>query len=115
MLPGGGMLLDTPGMRTVLMWEGEDGLKTAFDDIEAIAARCRFRDCKHDAEPGCAVREALESGELDPGRYNNYRKVGREILFEARKTDVRLRMAEQRRWRKIHMEARRRPDKRNYR
>src|SRR5678815_3581082 len=73
-LPGGGMLLDTPGMRTVLMWEGEEGLKTAFDDIEAVAARCKFRDCKHESEPGCAVREALESGELDQGRFRNYRK-----------------------------------------
>jgi ribosome biogenesis GTPase len=111
-LPGAGMLLDTPGMRTVLMWEGEEGLKTAFDDIETIAARCRFRDCRHDGEPGCAVREAIETGELDEGRFRNYRKVGREIAFEARKTNVRLRMEEQRRWRQIHMEARRRPDKR---
>ena len=111
-LPGGGMLLDTPGMRTVLMWEGEEGLKTAFDDIETIAAKCRFRDCSHDAEPGCAVREALETGSLDEGRFRNYRKVGREIAFEARKTDVRLRLEEQRRWKRIHLEARRRPDKR---
>lgn len=116
MLPNGGMLLDTPGMRTVLMWEGEEGLKTAFEDIEAIAARCRFRDCKHGEEPGCAVRDAIETGELDAARYRNYIKVGREIIHEAKKTDVRLRMEEQRRWRKIHLEARRRPDKRqNYR
>ena len=116
MMAGGGMLLDTPGMRTVLMWEGEEGLKTAFPDIEEIAARCRFRDCGHQSEPGCAVQAALESGELDPGRYNNYRKVGREILHEAKKTDVRLRMAENRKWRKIILEHRRRPDKRhNYR
>ena len=112
MLPGGGMLLDTPGMRTVLMWEGEEGLKTTFEDIEAIAARCRFRDCKHEAEPGCAVREALETGQLDHGRYNNYRKVGKEIAFEARKTNVRLRLEEQKRWKKIHLAARKRPDKR---
>jgi len=116
MLPGGGMLLDTPGMRTVLMWEGEEGLKTAFEDIEAIAARCKFRDCKHDAEPGCAVRESIETGELDAGRYRNYQKVGREIVHEAAKTDVRVRMEQQRKWRKIHLEARKRPDKRrNYR
>ena len=112
LLPGGGMLLDTPGMRTVLMWEGEEGLKTTFEDVEAIAAQCKFRDCKHEAEPGCAVRAGLESGELDPGRYNNYRKVGKEIAFEARKTDVRLRLEEQRRWKKIHLAARKRPDKR---
>ena len=111
-LPEGGLLLDTPGMRTVLMWEGEEGLKTTFDDIEAIAARCRFRDCKHEAEPGCAVQDALESGELDRGRYNNYRKVGREILHEAAKTDVRVRREQQLKWRKIHLAARKRPDKR---
>jgi ribosome biogenesis GTPase / thiamine phosphate phosphatase len=115
MLPGGGMLLDTPGMRTVLMWEGEEGLAHAFQDIEEIAARCKFRDCGHDAEPGCAVRAALESGELDAGRFRNYRKVGREILHEAKKTNVRLRMEEQRRWRKIMLEQRRRPDKRKAR
>jgi ribosome biogenesis GTPase len=112
MLSGGGMLLDTPGMRTVLMWEGEEGLAHAFQDIEEIAARCKFRDCGHGSEPGCAVRAALESGALDLGRFRNYKKVGREILHEAKKTDVRLRMQEARRWRKIMLEQRRRPDKR---
>jgi len=114
-LPGGGMLLDTPGMRTVLMWEGEAGLAHAFKDIEEIAAVCKFRDCSHQSEPGCAVRAALESGALDPARFQNYRKVGREILHEAKKTDVRLRMAENRRWRRIMLEQRRRPDKRKLR
>ncbi len=111
-LPGGGMLLDTPGMRTVLMWEGEEGLKTAFQDIEELAALCRFRDCVHEAEPGCAVLAAVERGELDRQRFANYRKVGREIRHEAMKTDVRLRIEENRRWRRIHREHRRRPDKR---
>ena len=115
MLPGGGMLLDTPGMRTVLMWQGEEGLGRAFEDIEAIALRCKFRDCGHGSEPGCAVRGALESGELDAARFANYRKVGREILHEAKKTDVRLRMAENRKWRRIMLEQRRRPDKRKAR
>jgi ribosome biogenesis GTPase len=115
MLPGGGMLLDTPGMRTVLMWEGEEGLAQAFQDIEEIAVRCKFRDCGHGAEPGCAVQAALESGALDAGRFRNYRKVGREILHEAKKTNVRLRMEEARRWRKIMLEQRRRPDKRKVR
>ena len=106
------MLVDTPGMRTVLMWEGEEGLKTAFEDIESIATHCKFRDCKHGAEPGCAVREAIERGTLDAARYRNYIKVGREITHEAAKTDVKVRMEEQRKWRKIHLEARQRPDKR---
>ena len=114
-LPGGGMLLDTPGMRTVLMWEGETGLAHAFEDIEKIAADCKFRDCSHQAEPGCAVQAALESGTLDRARFQNYRKVGREILHEAKKTNVRLRMSENRRWRRIMLEQRRRPDKRKLR
>jgi len=111
-LPGGGLLLDTPGMRTVLLWEGEAGLEKAFEDLEAIASRCRFRDCTHGGEPDCAVREAIESGTLDPARYQSYVKLQREARHQAMKTDVRLRQAEQRRWRRIVMEYRRRPDKR---
>ncbi|HKQ18300.1 MAG TPA: ribosome small subunit-dependent GTPase A, partial [Candidatus Eisenbacteria bacterium] len=68
-LPGGGMLIDTPGMRTVLMWEGEEGLAQTFQDIEALASECKFRDCTHGSEPGCAVHRALGSGALDPGRW----------------------------------------------
>lgn len=115
LLPEGGLLLDTPGMRTLLMWEGEEGLAHTFQDVEAVASECRFRDCRHEAEPGCAIRAALESGELDAGRYRNYRKLQREILHEASKTDARIRMAEAARWKKIHREARQRPDKRGRR
>lgn len=114
LLPGGGMLIDTPGMRTVLMWEGEEGLAQTFQDIEALAAGCKFRDCSHDSEPGCAVQEALESGELDPGRWRSYNKLQREVRHEASKTDVKLRLAEAKKWRRIHLEARRRPDKRRF-
>ena len=112
LLPEGGLLLDTPGMRTVLLWEGDEGLKQTFEDVETLAARCRFRDCSHDTEPGCAVREALETGALDARRYGSYVKLEREARYHARKTDVRLRQAEQRRWRRLIMEYRRRPDKR---
>jgi ribosome biogenesis GTPase len=112
-LPAGGMLLDTPGMRTVLLWEGEEGLSQTFGDVESVAAGCRFRDCTHQSEPGCAVRAALEDGSLDSGRFASYGKLQREVNYQARKTDVRLRLAEQRRWKRIHMEARRRPDKRS--
>lgn len=108
------MLIDTPGMRTVLMWEGEEGLAQTFQDIEALAAGCKFRDCSHDSEPGCAVQEALESGELDPGRWRSYNKLQREVRHEASKTDVKLRLAEAKKWRRIHLEARRRPDKRRF-
>jgi ribosome biogenesis GTPase len=94
------------------MWEGEDGLSRVFEDVEGFAADCRFRDCGHDAEPGCAVREALRSGALSQDRFAAYRKLQREVRHEAARTDVRLRLAEQKRWRRIHLEARRRPDKR---
>lgn len=113
-LPYGGMLVDTPGMRTVLMWEGEEGLAHTFQDVEELAARCRFRDCSHRSEPGCAVRDALETGALDSGRWRSYNKLQREVRHEAAKSDVRLRLAEARRWRRIHLEARRRPDKRRF-
>jgi ribosome biogenesis GTPase / thiamine phosphate phosphatase len=112
LLPSGGMLLDTPGMRAVILWEGEEGLSQAFEDVESIASGCRFRDCKHDSEPGCAVRAALADGSLDTGRYASYGKLQREARYQASKTDYRVRMQEQRKWRRIHMEARRRPDKR---
>lgn len=111
-LPSGGLLLDTPGMRTVLLWEGEEGLSQAFEDVESVASGCRFRDCTHQSEPGCAVRAALRDGSLDAGRYASYGKLQREVQYQARKTDVKLRLAEQRRWKRIHMEMRRRPDKR---
>ena len=114
LLPGGGLLLDTPGMRTVLLWEGESGIAQAFDDVESAARRCRFRDCTHGSEPGCGVRDAIEKGELDPDRMRSYRKLEGEARHEAAKVDARLRRELQRKWRAIHMEARRRPDKRAF-
>jgi ribosome biogenesis GTPase len=111
-LPSGAMLLDTPGMRTVILWEGEEGVGQVFDDIGALASACRFRDCTHATEPGCAVQEALADGRLDRGRFRSYEKLQREARHQAAKTDINLRMAEQRKWRRIHLEARRRPDKR---
>jgi len=115
LLPEGGMLLDTPGMRTLLMWEGEEGLSQTFQDVEAIAAQCRFRDCGHAGEPGCAVRAAIESGALEAARFRSYLKLKREVIHEAAKTDMRVRRAEVERWRKIHRAARQRPDKRQLR
>ncbi|MEE9553349.1 MAG: ribosome small subunit-dependent GTPase A [candidate division Zixibacteria bacterium] len=78
-LPEGGVLIDTPGMREIEMWGDEDGLSKAFDDIEELASGCRFGDCKHENEPGCVIQEALSAGELDKGRYKNYLKMHREI------------------------------------
>ncbi|MDG0791588.1 ribosome small subunit-dependent GTPase A [Cohnella ginsengisoli] len=84
-LPSGAVWLDTPGMRELQLWESEDGWQATFSDIEALAASCRFRDCRHEAEQGCAVREALSGGELDPARYANYRKTERELARLAQK------------------------------
>lgn len=78
-LPNGGILIDTPGMREIEIWGEQDGFSRAFDDIEELASKCRFNDCSHATEPGCAVREALENGELDHDRYQNYLKLQKEL------------------------------------
>ena len=77
-LPGGAMVIDTPGMRELGLWDAGEGLDTAFSDVEQLTARCRFRDCTHENEPGCAVRAALERGELDPARWRSYQKLTAE-------------------------------------
>ncbi|ANS77061.1 hypothetical protein AWM70_02530 [Paenibacillus yonginensis] len=85
-LPGGGVLIDTPGMRELQLWDGgHDGLSSAFSDIEELAQRCRFRDCRHRGEEGCAVREAVASGELENSRLVNYHKTQRELDYQAAK------------------------------
>jgi len=109
LLPCGGMLIDTPGMRELQLWDAEAGLERAFEDIGAFAADCRFRDCSHHAEPGCAVRQAIESGELNADRLESYRKLEREMKFLERKQDAGLASAEEKKWKKVHQE-----QKRNY-
>jgi ribosome biogenesis GTPase len=111
-LPSGAMLVDTPGMRTVLLWEGENGIAEAFPEISELASACRFRDCAHESEPGCAVREALDRGALAEERFRSYRKLEREARYQARRADVLLRLKEKSRWKRIQAEYRRRPDKR---
>ena len=78
-LPGGGMLLDMPGMRELGLIDAADGLGEAFAEVSALAEGCRFRDCKHEKEPGCAVRSALEVGAVEPQRLASWRKLGEEI------------------------------------
>ncbi len=82
-LPNGGLLFDTPGMRELGLIDAEGGMEEAFAEVANLAARCRFRDCSHGTEPGCAVREALEKGELEPARFESWRKLRGEI--EARR------------------------------
>lgn len=82
LLPGGGLLLDTPGIREVGLIDADEGLGTVFDDIEELARHCRFNDCGHDTEPGCAVREALDKGLLDPGRWAHFHKLTAELAAQ---------------------------------
>ncbi len=86
-LPGGALLMDTPGLREMQLWDAEDGVAQVFADIDALAAQCRFGDCRHEGEPGCAVLAALDAGMLDPGRLENRRKLLREQEFLRRKMD----------------------------
>jgi len=82
LLPGGAMVIDTPGMRELGMWDVSTGLGTAFADVEAVLARpCRFSDCKHESEPGCAVKAAIARGELPAERWESYRKLKREARW----------------------------------
>jgi ribosome biogenesis GTPase len=97
-LPSGALILDTPGMREIGLLDADDGLSATFEDIEAIAESCRFSDCRHGNEPGCAVRAALDSGELDSGRWKSFVKLQRELAFQARRDDPRLREAHNRHW-----------------
>lgn len=78
-VPGGGVLLDTPGLRSLPLWDAEAGVAAAFDDVEALAEHCRFRDCVHEGEPGCAVRAAVADGALDARRLDSFAKLRREL------------------------------------
>jgi ribosome biogenesis GTPase len=89
LLPSGALILDTPGMRELGLWEAGEGISTAFADIEGLAAQCRFHDCGHESEPGCAIHAALETGELDAMRWKAYGKLQREITFQDNKDDPR--------------------------
>jgi ribosome biogenesis GTPase len=100
-VPSGGMLIDTPGMRELGLWESAEGLDQAFREIRDLQAACRFRDCRHGQEPGCAVRLAMEEGQLDPARYASYCKLQREQAFVASKQDQKARVANKRKWRQM--------------
>jgi ribosome biogenesis GTPase / thiamine phosphate phosphatase len=100
-LPSGALLIDNPGMREVGLWGGEEILADSFSDVAALARGCRFSDCTHAAEPGCAVREALRDGTLDERRFEGWAKLQRELAFLARQTDVRARLEHEKRWKTI--------------
>ena len=104
-LPQGGMIIDTPGLREAQLWEGEGALGNLFEDIEELALHCRFSDCAHVTEPGCAIKSALGSGGLDAGRFQSYRKLQRELRAAAAKTDARIRNEDRKKWKQISMAA----------
>jgi ribosome biogenesis GTPase len=91
LLPGGGLIVDNPGMREVHLWIGERDLADAYEDIAELAAACRFTDCRHETEPGCAVRAALESGELPRARWESYKALEREVAELAERLERRER------------------------
>jgi len=101
LLPGGGAVIDTPGMREIQMWAGEDELQSTFNDIEILAKKCQFNDCGHNIEPGCAVRAAIEQGVLDPARLESYRKLQNELGYLASREEHSTRFQEKVKWKKV--------------
>ncbi|MFC7545137.1 ribosome small subunit-dependent GTPase A [Plantactinospora sp. GCM10030261] len=100
-VPGGGYLIDTPGLRAVGLTDAADGVDSAYADITELAAGCRFSDCRHDGEPGCAVRAAIDAGELDEGRLVRHRKLQRELAYQARRFDARAQSEQRKMWAKL--------------
>ncbi|MFD9721315.1 ribosome small subunit-dependent GTPase A [Streptomyces sp. NPDC059076] len=105
-LPGGGVLIDTPGLRGVGLWDAGTGVGQVFSEIEELAEGCRFHDCAHESEPGCAVLAALADGSLGERRLESYRKLLRENQYIVAKTDARVRAEIRRDWRRKHAEGR---------
>jgi ribosome biogenesis GTPase len=106
-LLGGALLMDTPGLREMQLWDAEDGVAQTFADIDSLAAQCRFGDCHHEGEPGCAVQAALDAGALDPARLENRRKLLREQEFLRRKVDPEARQHWKNRMKSLHREVKR--------
>jgi len=105
-LDSGALVIDTPGMRELQLWADEGAVDSAFPEIEALAELCRFRDCGHEDEPGCAVLAALEAGSLDRGRYSGWKKLAKETAFLRAREEGTAKEAERRRWRSIEMSRR---------
>ena len=100
-LPGGGAVIDTPGMREIQVWGDEEGLADAFPEIDDLSAACRFRNCRHDSEGGCAIREAIDSGSLDMARFESYMKLRGEFESLERRRSQQARMEERREGRRF--------------
>jgi ribosome biogenesis GTPase len=111
LLPGGGLLVDTPGMRELGLYDDSEGVDTAYADVAQRAADCRFRDCQHRTEPGCAVAAAIDDGSLDPARYRAWRKLQAEAHRQLLRVDARARAAEKARLRSFHRAIREQPNR----
>lgn len=110
-IPTGGVLIDTPGMREFQLWNESESLDSGFKDIEELSTSCKFGDCRHESEPGCAIRNALETGELTRERYGNYVKLQKEIAFLDRKMNRQAQAAERDKWKKVTKGMRKHPSK----
>jgi ribosome biogenesis GTPase len=106
LLHDGALILDTPGMRELGLVEADEGIEETFDDVASIVERCRFSDCRHDSEPGCAVRQALSDGVLTTERWDSYSKLRQEAAYEVRRRDVGAAQAEKKKWKQIHKDYR---------
>lgn len=100
-LPSGAVLIDTPGLRELQLWTTQTGVSTAFNEIEALARHCRFRDCQHQQEPGCAVQAALANGQLELQRLHSYLKLRKEEAYLHRKQNQKAQINTKARWKKI--------------
>jgi len=115
LLPEGGLILDSPGMREIQLWEGGEGLDDVFDDIAELGRSCRFSDCQHVTEPGCAVVRALEDGTLDGARLESYRKLQRELAWFDTRHDARAQAEQRRRVKSVMRSFRHHPKSRDRR
>jgi ribosome small subunit-dependent GTPase A len=111
LLPGGGLLIDTPGLRELALYDGTEGVATAYADVTGLAAGCRFRDCGHRTEPGCAVAAAIDDGRLDPARLVAWRKLQAQAHRQLLRVDARARAAERARTRAFSRSLRDRPNR----
>jgi ribosome biogenesis GTPase len=107
-LPSGGLVIDTPGLRELQLWDSSLGLGETFEDVSSLFGECRFSDCSHESEPGCAVREALADGRLEHERWDSYRKLERELEHLERRLDKRKQSEARKEWAKRGVEARER-------
>lgn len=108
LLPNGSILIDTPGMRELQLWESSEGLTETFSDIEELASMCRFRDCQHDDEPGCAVVKAIEEGLLAVERLASFNKLQKELAYIERKADKRAQAEVRKQWKSINKQIKQR-------